>query len=157
MAPLERQQRPREVFERIAKEGRKYGLGLVVASQRPSELSRTVVSQCNSFIIHRIQNPDDREYFKSVIPDINRDLLDQLPALPQQHALVIGDCINIPMQVRINDVDPKPHSHDPEFFKAWSNPATVPPDFEAICSKWEGSVEVNVGPGEVTTPTAWGR
>lgn len=137
-APLERQERAREIFEKIAKEGRKYGLSLIVASQRPSELSRTVVSQCNSFIIHRIQNPDDRDYFKSVIPDINRELLDQLPALPQQHALVIGDCIKIPMQVRINNVDPKPHSHDPEFFRVWSSPDSQPPDFETICAEWEG-------------------
>ena len=76
----ERQQRAREVFEKIAKEGRKFGLSLVVASQRPSELSRTVLAQCNSFIVHRIQNPDDQEYFKSVISGINRELLDQLPS-----------------------------------------------------------------------------
>lgn len=137
-ATLERQQRAREVFERIAKEGRKYGLSLLVASQRPSELSPTVLAQCNSFVVHRIQNPDDREYFKSVISGINKDLLEQLPALPQQHALIIGDCITIPLQVRINDVNPKPHSHDPEFFKIWSNPKSTPPDFESIASKWEG-------------------
>lgn len=140
-APLERQQRAREVFERIAKEGRKYGLSLVVASQRPSELSRTVLAQCNSFIVHRIQNPDDQQYFRAVISGINRDLLDQLPALPQQHALVIGDCIKIPLQVRISDVDPKPDSHDPMFFKVWSDPNTVPPDFESISARWEGTGE----------------
>jgi len=66
-ARLERQQRAREVFEKIAQEGRKFGLSLVVASQRPSELSRTVLAQCNSFIVRRFQNPDDQEYFKSVL------------------------------------------------------------------------------------------
>ena len=71
-ARLERQERAREVFEKIAKEGRKFGLSLLVASQRPSELSRTVLAQCNSFIVHRIQNPDDQEYFKSVISGVNR-------------------------------------------------------------------------------------
>lgn len=136
-APLERQQRAREVFERTAKEGRKYGLSLVVASQRPSELSPTVLAQCNSFIVHRIQNTDDREYFRSVISGINRELLDQLPSLPQQHAVVIGDCVTIPVQVRINDVDPKPNSKDPKFFTVWSNPNSEPPDFEAICTAWE--------------------
>ncbi len=136
-APLERQQRAREVFERIAKEGRKYGLSLVVASQRPSELSPTVLAQCNSFIVHRIQNPDDREYFRAVISGINRELLDQLPSLPQQHALVIGDCVTVPVQVRINDVDPKPNSRDPQFFAVWSNPNSKPPDFETICTSWE--------------------
>lgn len=138
-APLERQQRAREVFERIAKEGRKFGLSLVVASQRPSELSPTVLAQCNSFIVHRIQNPDDLEYFRSVVSAVNRDLLDQLPSLPQQHALLMGECVTVPLQVRINDVDPKPDSHNPQFHSAWSDPKTVPPDFEVICAKWEAA------------------
>ena len=63
------------MFENIAKEGRKFGLGLVVASQRLSELSRTVLAQCNSFIVHRIRNPDDQEYFRSIISGNNHELL----------------------------------------------------------------------------------
>lgn len=148
-ASLERQQRAREVFERIAKEGRKYGLSLLIASQRPSELSKTVISQCNSFVIHRIQNPDDRDYFRSVIPDINRDLLEQLPSLPQQHALVLGDCITIPLQVRIHDVYPKPHSKDPEFYQVWSNANSQTPDFEDICGRWEGSGPIETAVADV--------
>lgn len=150
-AILERQQRAKEVFERIAKEGRKYGLSLVIASQRPSELSKTVISQCNSFIIHRIQNPDDRDYFRSVIPDINKDLLEQLPSLPQQHALVLGDCITIPLQVRIHDVSPRPHSKDPEFFKVWSNADSEQPDFDVLCAQWENSGPIEAR--EQTDPT----
>jgi uncharacterized protein len=65
-----------------------------------------VLAQCNSFIVHRIQNPDDQEYFKSVISGINRELLDQLPALAQQQAIVLGDCVALPLQVRINTVEP---------------------------------------------------
>jgi DNA helicase HerA-like ATPase len=65
----------RIVFERIAREGRKYGLGLVVASQRPSELSKTVLSQCSSFIVHRLQNPEDLRYFKEIVPGIYEPLL----------------------------------------------------------------------------------
>jgi hypothetical protein len=137
-ARLERQQRAREVFERIAKEGRKFGLSLVVASQRPSELSRTVLAQCNSFIVHRIQNPDDQEYFKSVISGINRELLDQLPALAQQQAIVLGDCVALPLQVRINTVDPRPRSDDPPFTREWANPEPTLPDIEAIAARWEG-------------------
>ncbi len=137
-ARLERQQRAREVFEKIAKEGRKFGLSLVVASQRPSELSRTVLAQCNSFIVHRIQNPDDQEYFKSVISGINRELLDQLPALAQQQAIVLGDCVALPLQVRINTVDPRPRSDDPPFTREWANPNPVSPDIEAITARWEG-------------------
>jgi DNA helicase HerA-like ATPase len=127
------------VFEKIAKEGRKFGLSLLVASQRPSELSRTVLAQCNSFIVHRIQNPDDQEYFKSVISGVNRELLDQLPALAQQQAIVLGDCVSLPLQVRINDVDPKPRSDDPAFIKAWSSTTPSAPDIEGIAAKWEGS------------------
>jgi DNA helicase HerA-like ATPase len=137
-ARLERQQRAREVFEKIAKEGRKFGLSLVVASQRPSELSRTVLAQCNSFIVHRIQNPDDQEYFKSVISGINRELLDQLPALAQQQAIVLGDCVALPLQVRINTVDPRPRSDDPPFTREWANPKPALPDIEAIAARWEG-------------------
>lgn len=133
----ERQRRAREVFEKIAKEGRKFGLSLVVASQRPSELSRTVLAQCNSFIVHRIQNPDDQDYFRSVISGINRELLEQLPALPQQHALVLGDCVRLPLQVRIKDVSPRPNSFDPEFSRVWSDVTTRPPDFESICDEWQ--------------------
>lgn len=139
-ARLERQVRAREVFEKIAKEGRKFGLSLVVASQRPSELSRTVLAQCNSFIVHRIQNPDDQEYFKSVISGVNRELLDQLPALAQQQAIVLGDCVSLPLQVRINDVHPRPRSDDPAFTKAWSAVTPTEPDIEGIAAKWEGRI-----------------
>jgi ABC-type dipeptide/oligopeptide/nickel transport system ATPase component len=140
-ARLERQQRAREVFEKIAKEGRKFGLSLVVASQRPSELSRTVLAQCNSFIVHRIQNPDDQDYFKSVISGINRELLDQLPALAQQQAIVLGDCVRLPLQVRINDVNPRPRSDNPHFVDEWSRTDRTPPDIEAIAAQWEGTPE----------------
>jgi ABC-type dipeptide/oligopeptide/nickel transport system ATPase component len=137
-ARLERQQRAREVFEKIAKEGRKFGLSLVVASQRPSELSRTVLAQCNSFIVHRIQNPDDQEYFKSVISGINRELLDQLPALAQQQAIVLGDCVALPLQVRINTVEPRPRSDDPPFTREWASAEPRLPDIETIAARWEG-------------------
>ena len=112
-----------------------------MASQRPSELSRTVLAQCNSFIVHRIQNPDDQEYFKSVISGINRELLDQLPSLAQQQAIVLGDCVTLPLQVRINNVEPKPHSDNPQFVKHWSSTTGTPPDFEHIASRWQGDAE----------------
>jgi DNA helicase HerA-like ATPase len=100
-----------------------------------------VLAQCNSFIVHRIQNPDDQEYFKSVISGINRELLDQLPSLAQQQAIVLGDCVTLPLQVRINSVDPKPHSDDPQFVKHWSSNATARPDFERIAKRWQGDAE----------------
>jgi len=136
-AKNERQLRARQVFERIVKEGRKFGLCLLIASQRPSELSRTVMAQCNSFIVHRIQNPDDQQYFKSVVSSISHELLNQLPALPQRTALVMGDCITAPVQVTITEIDPIPDSKDPEFSKEWSSDTFKAPDFETISKEWE--------------------
>lgn len=109
------------VFEKIAREGRKYGISLIVSSQRPSELSKTVLSQCNSFVIHRLQNPEDQKYVRGLISSANADLLEQLPIIPQQHAIITGDCVRTPIQVRIDDVNPTPNSHNPEFISNWIN------------------------------------
>ena len=126
----------KEVFERIAREGRKYGLGLVIASQRPSELSRTVLSQCNSFVVHRLQNPEDLRYFREIVPNIYGQLLDQLPALAPRNALILGACIQAPALVYMREADPAPRSKDPSFFKSWSE-ETPTPDIELVCRRWE--------------------
>lgn len=128
----------RVVFERIAREGRKYGLGLVVASQRPSELSRTVLSQCSSFIVHRLQNPEDLRYFKDIVPGIYGPLLDQLPALAPQTALVLGECVRAPALVRIREAQPLPRSRDPRFYRYWVKDTEPAVDVESICARWEG-------------------
>ncbi|MEK6323452.1 MAG: restriction endonuclease subunit S [Acidobacteriota bacterium] len=128
----------KQVFERIAREGRKYGLGLVVASQRPSELSKTVLSQCNSFIVHRLQNPEDLRYFREIVPGIYGQLLDQLPALAPQTALVLGECVQAPALVEMREADPVPRSKNPQFYKSWTCEVAVP-NVEAVCAKWEGA------------------
>jgi len=128
----------RAVFERIAREGRKYGLSLVVASQRPSELSRTVLSQCSSFIVHRLQNPEDLRYFRDIVPGIYQPLLDQLPALAPQTALVLGECVRAPALARIRDADPLPRSRDPRFYRYWVAESEPTVDVERICARWEG-------------------
>ena len=127
----------KEVFERIAREGRKFGLGLVVASQRPSELSKTVLSQCNSFIVHRLQNPEDLRYFREIVPSIYDQLLDQLPVLAPQIVLVLGECVQAPALVEMREANPVPQSRNPQFYKSWTTDATTP-NIEAVCSKWEG-------------------
>ena len=137
ISQTQRQIRARKVFEKIAKEGRKFGLSLLIASQRPSELSKTIMAQCNSFIVHRIQNPEDQQYFRSVISSVSHELLNQLPALPQKTALVLGDCVTAPIQVTIRDVNPTPDSRDPRFSEIWSDPNFKAPNFEEICKKWE--------------------
>lgn len=128
----------RTVFEKIAREGRKYGLSLVVASQRPSELSKTVLSQCNSFIVHRLQNPEDIRYFRDVVPGIYKPIFDQLPALAPQTALVLGECVPAPMLVKIRDVDPRPRSDDPMFYDYWVRDNVPDVPVEEICTVWEG-------------------
>jgi hypothetical protein len=137
----------KQVFERIAREGRKFGLGLVVASQRPSELSKTVLSQCNSFIVHRLQNPEDLRYFREIVPGIYGQLLDQLPALAPRTALVLGECVQAPTLVEMREADPVPRSKNPQFYKSWTGEAAIP-DVEAICAKWEGTAGP-VGPEQV--------
>lgn len=131
----------RVVFERIAREGRKYGLSLIVSSQRPSELSKTVLSQCSSFIVHRLQNPEDLRYFKEIVPGIYGPLLAQVSALAPQTALVLGECVRAPALVRIREAMPIPRSRDPKFFAYWTNqdPQSVP--VEQVCAKWEGQDE----------------
>ena len=109
-------------FQRIAKEGRKYGAFLIVASQRPSELSKTVLSQCNNFIIHRIQNPDDLSQIRQMTPFISETVLKRLPSLPKQHALIFGNSVNIPTTFRVRDADPTPYSNDTQVRDIWYEP-----------------------------------
>ena len=131
----------RSIFERIAREGRKYGLSLVVASQRPSELSKTVLSQCNSFIVHRLQNPEDLRYFRDIVPGIYGPMLEQVPALAPQTALVLGECVSAPALVKVRNANPVPRSKDPEFYKYWTDIKDPEVNVEDICAIWEGAVE----------------
>lgn len=108
-----------KVFERIAKEGRKYGMFLMVASQRPSELSKTVLSQCSNFVVHRIQNPDDLSQIRQMTPFISDAVLKRLPSLPKQHALVFGTSVNLPTTFRVRDASPRPSSDDTKIVDLW--------------------------------------
>ncbi|MDR5590490.1 ATP-binding protein [Christiangramia sp. SM2212] len=128
----------KKVFERIAREGRKYGISLLVSSQRPSELSKTVLSQCNSFIIHRLQNPEDQKYVRQLVSAANEDILQQLPILPQQHAVIMGDAVRTPVQARINNANPMPNSNNPKFVENWTKELPVEfPNYEKIAEAWE--------------------
>jgi hypothetical protein len=108
-----------QIYERIAKEGRKYGLFLLVASQRPSELSKTVLSQCSNFVIHRIQNPDDLSQIRQMTPFISEAVLKRLPSLPKQHALVFGTSVNLPTTFCVREVSPLPKSDDAKIRDLW--------------------------------------
>lgn len=108
-----------KVFERIAKEGRKYGLFLILASQRPSEVSSTVLSQCSNFVVHRIQNPDDLRHIRQMTPFISESVLRRLPSLPKQHALIFGSAVNLPTTFKVRNVSPKPKSDDAKIRDLW--------------------------------------
>lgn len=111
-----------KVFEKIAREGRKYGLGLVLSSQRPSELSPTVISQCNSFLLHRLSNDRDQELVNKLVPDNLRGILRELPSLPARNAILLGWASELPVMVRMNYLNEhfRPKSDDPEYWNTWT-------------------------------------
>lgn len=107
------------IFERIAKEGRKYGLLMGISSQRPSELSKTVVSQCSNFIIHRVQNPDDLLYISKMVPYVNQGMIERLTYLQTGNALIFGTAINLPTLTRFEQASPKPDSENAKISEKW--------------------------------------
>lgn len=134
-----------QIFEKIAREGRKFGLGLVLSSQRPSELSPTVLSQCNTFILHRLSNDRDQELVGKLVPDNLRGLLRELPSLPSQQAILLGWAAELPVMVRMNDLSDaeRPHSDDPDFWDVWSgededfHEVTRNIDWKKIVDDWQ--------------------
>lgn len=130
-----------QVFERIAREGRKFGLGLVLSSQRPSELSPTVLSQCNTFLLHRISNDNDQALVNKLVPDSLRGLLRELPSLPSQKAILLGWASELPVLVQMNYLEEahRPKSDDPKYWKIWTDPEdhvrTV--DWGTIADTWQ--------------------
>jgi len=106
-------------MERIAKEGRKYGVSLGVVSQRPTELSETMLAQCSSFICLRTTNPDDQEYIRGLVPEAEGDLADILASLGRGEALVLGEAAPLPTRVQIYKPDPEPKSNDVDYFTSW--------------------------------------
>jgi hypothetical protein len=141
----ERESIAKKIFERIAREGRKYGLSLLVSSQRPSELSKTVLSQCNSFIIHRLQNPEDQRYVRQLVSAANEDILQQLPILPQQHVVVMGDAVRSPVQAKMNNANPTPNSNDPKFIKNWIDDHEENfPDYIGISEAWKSGEKYTI-------------
>lgn len=158
-----------QVFEKIAREGRKFGLGLVLSSQRPSELSPTVLSQCNSYLLHRISNDRDQELVHKLVPDNLRGLLRDLPSLPSRHAILLGWGSELPVLVQMNSLpaDQQPRSNDPDFWSVWSGedlevdengqPIERSVDWEAIAADWQQiSPELPLSPGSSSAQPAEG-
>ncbi len=128
-------QAAKTAIERLTKEGRKYGIGTIIVSQRPKELSETVLSQCNSFIAMRLTNPEDQAYVRKLVPDSLSGLMDMLPSLRTGEALILGDCVALPTRVMIDCPNPKPTSSDVEFAKWWSS-GIKEMDVDRIVRRW---------------------
>ncbi|WP_309265220.1 ATP-binding protein [Aeromonas salmonicida] len=125
-------------IRRIAKEGRKYGVGLLLVSQRPSEVEATVLSQCNSWIVLRITNDADREHVRSVLPDSMSGLTKMLSGLRRQEAIFVGQAATLPTRVMIRNLSAEqlPRSNDVDFDKGWQKQAMTLAQINSVVTKW---------------------
>lgn len=125
----------RHSIERIAKEGRKYGLNLMVVSQRPSEVSETIFSQCNNFIVLKLTNVNDQSCIKNLLPDNNASLVDVLPTLASGECLVVGDAVPLPAVVKIDMPNPIPNSSNVNVYDEW-NKDWIDIVFDDVIRRW---------------------
>ena len=107
------------IFEKIAREGRKYAYFLTISSQRPSELSETVLSQCGNFIIHRIQNERDMNYIKAILPYFSEDFSNKIKQSIPGEALVFGNCVSMPLHLKVTQASPEPNSKNCKISEEW--------------------------------------
>lgn len=113
------------IFEKIAREGRKYSFYLLVSSQRPSELSETVLSQCANFIIHRIQNEKDMHYIQAILPYFSDDFTNKIKQSIPGEALVFGNCVSMPLHLKIHEAKPSPNSKNCIIPEEWFTPKSI--------------------------------
>ncbi|CAH9057090.1 hypothetical protein PSEHALCIP103_01587 [Pseudoalteromonas haloplanktis] len=130
-----------DAIRRIAKEGRKYGLGLGLISQRPSDVESTVLSQCNSWIVLRLSNSSDQEHVSKFLPDSLSGLTKMLSALTRREAIFVGEAAALPSRIRIRELSPEqlPNSNDIKFASGWSNDAIQESDLMTIVNRWCGT------------------
>lgn len=122
---------------RLAREGRKYGLGLMLVSQRPSDIEDTVISQCNSWIVLRLANSTDQEHVSRILPDSLAGMTKVLSSLPRQEALFVGEAAAIPARIRLRTLsrDQLPNSHDISFAEGWSSEGTTAAGLATIAGR----------------------
>lgn len=127
-----------EAIRRIAKEGRKYGVGLLLVSQRPSEVEATVLSQCNSWIVLRVTNDADREHVKAILPDSMAGLTKMLSGLRRQEAIFVGQAAMLPSRIMIRDLADHelPKSNDIDFDEGWQSEAMSAKQLTAVANRW---------------------
>lgn len=128
-----------KMFEKIAREGRKFGLGLVLSSQRASELSPTVLSQCNSFLLHRISNDQDQKLIHRLLPDNMRGILHEMPSFPSQHAVLLGWATELPTMVKMRTLREEqcPQSSDPDYWDVWIGKKERDINWREIANEWQ--------------------
>lgn len=122
-------------IERIAKEGRKYGVTAMIVSQRPSEISETIFSQCSNFVSMRLTNPEDQTYVKRLLPDVLGPLTNSLPTLKEGDAILVGDSVTMPSIITMDRCNPEPSSNDIPYLQEWKK-EWVHSDFENIIESW---------------------
>jgi DNA helicase HerA-like ATPase len=123
---------------RIAKEGRKYGISLGLVSQRPSDLAVTALSQCGTILAQRLASDLDQRYVASALSQSAREMLDVLPSLRTQEAIISGRAVSMPMRIRFDDLpaDRRPHSESPKFSAAWQEDRADPAHLEEVLRRW---------------------
>lgn len=137
----------KQALARIAKEGRKYGVSLGLISQRPSELAETILSQCNTLIALRMSNEQDQHFVQRALPDAVRSLIDSLPTLRAQEALIVGEGTVVPVRVRFSDLpeDSRPHSADVPFATLWSADTADDAYVSDIVRRWRQQERPDAG------------
>ncbi len=127
-----------DAIKRVAKEGRKYGLGLLLVSQRPSEIEPTVLSQCNSWLVLRLTNSEDQSYVLKFLPDSLTSLGKILPSLRRREAIFIGQAASIPSRILINELrkEQLPQSNDISFVDGWSSPPIEKDKIQQVADRW---------------------
>jgi DNA helicase HerA-like ATPase len=129
----------RRTMEHISKAGRKYGVGLCVVSQRPAEVSETVLAQCGTFLCMRIANPDDQEYLRAMVPDAARGTFSSLTSLARGELVAMGAAVPMPVRFQMNLPNPPPNSQDVDFAGKWSKGGEEI-DVEQLVSNWHRQI-----------------
>lgn len=129
-------------IRRIAREGRKYGLGLMLVSQRPADIESTVISQCGSWVVLRLTNSTDQQHVAKFLPDGLSGLVAALPALSQQEAIFVGEAAALPSKIKINHLpeDKRPRSENISFSKGWSEPRLTTETLKIISNRMTGQL-----------------
>jgi len=129
----------RRTMEHISRAGRKYGVGLCVISQRPHEVSETVLAQCGTFLCLHISNPDDQEYMRDMVPDSSRGTFSQITSLSSGEVVAMGAAVPMPVRFKMNLPNPPPNSSDVDFAEKWSKGGEEI-DVEQLVRNWHRQI-----------------